>query len=201
MDIEQWLEEPAERLSRFWERHRVSVLGTLVFNLLVLNLLLFFGLQGMPRFAENRVFVGLEDPEYEEQPPAETKPATTHTGWNQETLPTNVRNIAVDASMADPLNAGLNDEKRIDAQELYQEAARVREAMEANREQFEAANPFGEIEIPNTEVKEVAPPDGVYTGPSVLSYSLPGRKATSLPIPAYLCKTGGPVVVDILVNV
>ena len=40
----------------------------------------------------------------------------------------------------------------------------------------------------------------VYTGPSVLSWSLDGRKASRLPIPAYRCMGSGEVTVIITVN-
>ena len=39
-----------------------------------------------------------------------------------------------------------------------------------------------------------------YSGPSVLSWSLDGRKATHLPIPAYRCLGSGEVTVIITVN-
>ena len=39
-----------------------------------------------------------------------------------------------------------------------------------------------------------------YTGPAVISYSLDGRKAMSLPVPAYKCMGGGDVSVSIIVN-
>ena len=42
--------------------------------------------------------------------------------------------------------------------------------------------------------------DKVYSGPSVLSYTLDGRKASKLPIPAYRCYAGGEVTVIIVVN-
>ncbi|MBQ2109276.1 MAG: energy transducer TonB, partial [Bacteroidales bacterium] len=39
-----------------------------------------------------------------------------------------------------------------------------------------------------------------YSGPSVISYSLDGRKASKLPIPAYRCYGGGMVTVIIIVD-
>ena len=40
----------------------------------------------------------------------------------------------------------------------------------------------------------------MYTGPSVLSYKLDGRKASYLPVPAYKGYSGGDVTVTIVVN-
>jgi hypothetical protein len=39
----------------------------------------------------------------------------------------------------------------------------------------------------------------LYTGPSVMSYQLAGRRAFVLPVPVYLCESGGDVVVNIVV--
>ena len=58
----------------------------------------------------------------------------------------------------------------------------------------------GDVDVPNT-AKTVPPKkDERYAGPSVLSYSLKGRKALMLPVPAYQCKSGGPVVAIISVD-
>ena len=43
-------------------------------------------------------------------------------------------------------------------------------------------------------------PAAEYSGPSVVSYSLEGRKASKLPIPAYRCYGGGMVTVIIVVD-
>ena len=43
-------------------------------------------------------------------------------------------------------------------------------------------------------------PAAEYSGPSVVSYSLDGRKASKLPIPAYRCYGGGMVTVIIIVD-
>ena len=57
----------------------------------------------------------------------------------------------------------------------------------------------GPVTPPKQEEKkqEEAP---VYSGPSVVSYYLEGRKASHLPIPAYRCMGGGQVTVLITVN-
>ena len=39
-----------------------------------------------------------------------------------------------------------------------------------------------------------------YQGPSVISYTLEGRKAMNLPVPAYKCMGGGDVSVSVIVN-
>ena len=103
-----------------------------------------------------------------------------------------VRNVAVD-------RAALKDDKGINADELYREADRLaRELREGQNpsqedpEAFAAAQPEKKA-----EVQQEARP---YSGPSVLSWSLDGRKASHLPIPAYRCYGAGEVTVIITVN-
>lgn len=198
MNLEEWLEKPAEQFNQFWYRNRLTILMTIVINLILLIALLTLQITSVPRFVDRTLLIGIE-PE-PENPEETTAMMTNHSDWGEEMAPTKVRNITVDASQIDPLNAGLSDEKQINAQELYEEAARVRGEMQTNREHFEQANPFGEIEIPNTPQKKIELSDKTYTGPSVASYFLQNRKAYNLPVPSYKCKVGGPVVVDITVD-
>jgi TonB family protein len=104
-----------------------------------------------------------------------------------------VRNVIVD-------RGALKDDRNTDAEQLYKDAERLQEALDNtfNRED----NP--EEYVPITPQKNDG--DGkkeqkaVYTGPSVVSYSLDGRKASRLPIPAYRCMGAGEVTVIITVD-
>lgn len=103
-----------------------------------------------------------------------------------------VRNIAVDAG------SRLRDDRNTDADELYKEAERLEQELKNSTAIQEDAREET-VELPgqqkprNEEKKE-------YTGPSVLSYTLDGRKASHLNIPAYRCNGGGDVTVIITVN-
>ncbi|MBP5483589.1 MAG: hypothetical protein J6X99_04960 [Bacteroidales bacterium] len=105
---------------------------------------------------------------------------------------TPVKNVTVDRS-------ALKDDKGINAEELYREAERLAQELKDGQNQqqeepdaFAAAAPEKK-EDPKTEVRP-------YSGPSVLAWSLDGRKATHLPIPAYRCYGAGEVTVIITVN-
>ena len=103
-----------------------------------------------------------------------------------------VRNIAVDAG------APLKDDRGTDAEELYKEAERL--AQELKNGQMEDAREET-VELPaekKEQKKEEAKKE--YTGPSVLSYNLDGRKASKLNIPAYRCYGSGDVTVIITVD-
>lgn len=103
-----------------------------------------------------------------------------------------VKNVAVDNEM-------LKDAKGIDAEKLYEDARRVQQDFE------EIQNRKDEVyspEISDTAEKEKEPQkqNEIYTGPAVVSYSLPGRKASYIPSPAYKCIGAGEVTVSIGVH-
>ena len=104
-----------------------------------------------------------------------------------------LRNIAVDAGSA------LKDDRGTDADELYKEAARL--AQELKRGQLENAKDET-VELPEQKKQETKKdePKKEYSGPSVVSYNLDGRKASKLSVPAYRCYGSGDVTVIITVD-
>lgn len=104
-----------------------------------------------------------------------------------------IRNVTVDRS-------ALKDDRGTNADELYKEAERLAQDLKdgQNRqvEDPEAFAAAAEPVKPKQEEEKAKP----YSGPSVLSWSLDGRKATHLPIPAYRCYGAGEVTVVIAVN-
>lgn len=106
-----------------------------------------------------------------------------------------IRNIAVDAGSA------LKDDRNssADADELYKEAARLAEDLKTGRTLEDARNET--VELPdNREKPSYESEKKAYSGPSVLSWTLDGRKASSLKIPAYKCYGAGDVSVMIKVH-
>jgi hypothetical protein len=105
-----------------------------------------------------------------------------------------IRNVTVDRS-------ALKDDRGTNADELYKEAERLAQELKEGQNRpvedpdafVAAADPVKPIP---QEEKKVTP----YQGPSVLSWSLDGRKAAHLPIPAYRCYGAGEVTVIIAVN-
>ena len=95
--------------------------------------------------------------------------------------------------------SSLKDDRGTDADELYREAERLaKELQEGQSRADESQDSFAAIQEEKKEKKtEQAKP---YSGPSVLSWSLDGRKASRLPIPAYRCYGGGEITVIITVN-
>ncbi len=104
------------------------------------------------------------------------------------------RNVAVDAN----LQSELKDDRHSSPNEVYDEARRLQEKLDQSRRDAERARDSeDDIDLgnsrPDTETE-------AYRGPSVISYSLDGRKAMSLPVPAYKCMGAGDVTVTIIVN-
>ena len=104
-----------------------------------------------------------------------------------------IRNIAVDAG------SHLKDDRGTDAEELYKDIERLERELRNGQMQEDARDETVELqhqkkkEEKKTEQKE-------YSGPSVGSYSLDGRKASNLKIPAYRCYGSGDVTVIITVD-
>ncbi len=103
-----------------------------------------------------------------------------------------VRNIAVDAG------SNLKDDRNTDVEELYKDAERLAQELKNGHEIEEDAREET-VELPSQQKKDEKEKKE-YSGPSVLSYTLDGRKASHLNIPAYRCNGGGDVTVIITVN-
>ena len=101
-----------------------------------------------------------------------------------------VRNVSVDRGK-------LKDDRGTDAEELYKEAERLQNdlnrGVDINEDDF--ADVAEDRKQPDRKKEE-----SHYSGPSVVSYELDGRKASRLSIPAYRCFGGGMVTVLIGVD-
>lgn len=100
-----------------------------------------------------------------------------------------VRNLAVDRSE-------LKDDRGTDAKELYKDAERLAADLKNG---FEADETVVAAPDQNKSKKEEGEKK-TYSGPSVASYELEGRKASKLAIPAYRCMGAGEVTVIIGVD-
>ena len=103
-----------------------------------------------------------------------------------------VRNVTVDRS-------ALKDDRGTNADELYREAERLAQELKDGQERPQEVEEIAVEPIKKEEPKkqEEAKP---YSGAAVLSWSLDGRKASRLPIPAYRCYGAGEVTVIITVD-
>ena len=107
--------------------------------------------------------------------------------------PSQYRNVAVDR------NQTLKDDRFKNPNQVYDEARELQKKLDASRAAAlrEQGNDDDVATTGNNLPDSDAPQ---YKGPSVISYSLDGRKAIFLPVPAYKCQGGGDVSVRITVN-
>ncbi len=103
-----------------------------------------------------------------------------------------IKNIAVDAG------SHLKDDRNTDAEQLYKDAERLANELKKGQNAQEDAREET-IELPSKENKSDEKKKE-YSGPSVVSYNLDGRKASHLKIPAYRCYGCGDVTVIITVD-
>lgn len=105
---------------------------------------------------------------------------------------TPVRNVIVD-------RGALKDDRGTDADQLYKDDERLQNELDKTFNRQDAPDEYVPV-ADNTPKKEKKESEKSYSGPSVVSYSLDGRKASRLPIPAYRCMGSGEVTVIITVD-
>lgn len=103
-----------------------------------------------------------------------------------------VRNVAVDRS-------ALKDDRGTNAEELYRDAERLQQELDKGYKVEENDDDYAAPAQTETKSEEQKK-ESSYQGPSVVSYSLDGRKASKLSIPAYRCMGAGLVTVIITVD-
>ena len=102
-----------------------------------------------------------------------------------------IRNIAVD-------RGALKDDRGTNAEELYKDAERLQQELNNG-----APLPKDELVYEYKKTETGGPKkssESSYSGPSVVSWELEGRKDSRLPIPAYRCMGAGMVTVIISVD-
>ena len=102
-----------------------------------------------------------------------------------------VRNVAVD-------RGALKDDRGTNAEELYRDAERLQQELSGGVPQSKDDWVYDPGTSASQSSKKAS--ESHYSGPSVVSYELDGRKASRLPIPAYRCMGAGMVTVIITVD-
>lgn len=103
------------------------------------------------------------------------------------------RNVAVEKSGSE-----LRDDRFENPSQVYDEAAELQRKLDESRRLAEMDQGSDNVSVPGKTVQQSSSES--YKGPSVISYTLNGRKAISLPVPVYKCYGGGDVSVRITVN-
>jgi hypothetical protein len=182
----------------FLHEHQRGIYATLVFHLIILIVLMASGIYS---YSTSDIAFML-DSSREEAKMAQQQKAQTRERLSREldaaiaSATQQLRNVAVDRSEA--AGKPLKDDRHTDVEKLYDEARQLQNRLDASREELHKQQ--GADEVKNAPVNTPPPPAETYKGPSVLDYDLGGRKAMSLPVPAYQCQHGGDVTVQVEVN-
>lgn len=180
--------------------NRAGLYLTVIFHLTVIIVLLLFSIDSTLKREESFVLDFTKQEEIEKREKEEVmkqdisrKLEEMIAAARQQTSG-QIRNIAVDAG------SQLKDDRGTDADQLYRDAERLaRELKNGQKDGIEedARNETVEMQHQN---KPDNSQQKAYSGPSVVSYNLDGRKASHLKIPAYRCYGAGDVTVIITVN-
>lgn len=178
------------------KENKIGLLTTIIVHLVILIIFLIFKINEVVRVEQvfELDFTGQE--EYEQLQKLEAAKETAAKEL-EELLKDNrsaspYRNVAVDRSAKSPDNAKGRDK-------VFDEARELQKRLDASKRAAEEAldsESEGESDG-RPQQQENAP---AYTGASLLSYTLDGRKAINIPIPAYKCVGAGDVSVRITVN-
>ena len=182
------------------KENRAGLYLTVIFHLTVIIVLLLYSIDSTLRREESFVLDFSKQEEIERREKEEVmkqdisrKLEEMIAAARQQTS-NQIRNITVDAGTQ------LKDDRGTDADQLYRDAERLaRELKNGQKDDIEE-----EAREETVEMQHQNKPDNskqkAYSGPSVVSYNLEGRKASHLKIPAYRCYGAGDVTVIITVN-
>ena len=182
------------------KENRAGLYLTVIFHLTVIIVLLLYSIDSTLRREESFVLDFSKQEEIQRKQKEEvmkqdiSKKLEDMLAAARQQNPREIKNIAVDAG------SRLKDDRGTDADKLYKDAERLAKALKNGQKD-------GIEEDARTETVEMQhqnKPDQsnqkAYSGPSVVSYTLDGRKASHLKIPAYRCYGAGDVTVIITVN-
>ena len=187
----------SDLLSRLRSEDKAGLYITVIFHLTVIIVLLAYGIDSTLKREESFVldFSKQEEIERVQKERAFKEDISKRLDQliemsRQSSEP--IRNIAVDAGSA------LKDDRGTDAEELYKEAERLAQELKNGQQLEDATEETVELEPQKKPEKKEEKKE--YSGPSVVSYNLEGRKASTLKIPAYRCYGSGDVTVIITVD-
>lgn len=183
-------------------RHRVGLLVTVV---VYLTLAIFFVTYKIIILPSQTIFAEIEFQE-EQQPQELQEELIEELQELQDYQSENIQNKI--SSETSQFNETLRDNKNTDAAKIYEDAERMQRELQQNRQEYERS--LREIEqTANQNHKERQNVDGeqgdknqdaFVRGNVAAAFTLEGRTAVYIDIPAYKCMGGGQVLVNISVN-
>ena len=188
-------------MNRRRSEDRAGLYFTVIVHFAVVCLLLVLHISTFSR-AENSFVLDFTRQEAEEAREKEEQQAREQEAFDEE-IAARISRMLAEAGAQAPRNiavdrSSLKDDRGTDADKLYEDAARLakdlKDGLETKDDGFTV--PVAD-QHKQTQRKDKAKE---YSGPSIVSYNLDGRKASRLPVPAYRCMGAGTVTVIITVN-
>lgn len=176
---------------------RVGLYATISFHLVVLIVLLVVSI-GRLTMSETSFVLDFSKQEQKEILEKEQELKETISRELDEMMSSRrveVRNVAVDMN-----GEQLRDDRHSNPSEVYQEARDLQSKLDASRRDAMSQEKSDEVVDMAPAQSEKKESKSTYKGPSVISYSLEGRKANYLPVPAYKGYGSGDVAVEIIVG-
>ena len=177
-----------------------GILGTLVFHLLLVVIIMATRLSTVRKDFEERVFIQFETSISEEEFRNLTESIMAdRSDLREDSRGILRRDIAVSVSEERPVP---DDFKNMSANELTDLDQRISEILRNAAEGIMPELDQTEIEFdpPTEPLKSEMKEEEPYTGPTTITYDLPGRNNIRMPVPVYKCPDGGVAEVDISVN-
>ncbi len=181
-------------------KYRIGIYVGIILAMLLTIFLLAYKISNATSEPYNFTILNMLDEELAPEPEAieETKREKIEEEVNallrEARTSSSVRNVVVNTQD----RSTLRDSKGINSS-VYEEARQLQEKMDANRRMMQELQTT-DNSVPVQEKTPTPITQETYQGPSVLSYTLDGRRAMHLPIPAYKCERGGDITVIIEVN-
>jgi hypothetical protein len=175
-----------------------GLLGTVIFHLLIVVVIMATRLSTDIRQPEHSMLIEFET-DVSEEVFRELTESLMEQPSDEYEPPQLRRNIAVNISEPRPLS---DEFKNMSQQQLSELENRVEEILNnsANGNIPQPERPEINFETPEEVIRQDNPEDEPYTGPTTITYNLPGRQHLRMPVPVYKCPDGGIVEVSISVN-
>ena len=187
-------------LVKIYRKYIYGVIGTLVFHILLLASFLLADVRMKGNIKEESILIEFPDnlPEEVITPPEKEKPEESANNNQSENNITNAAsNRLANKTNATPADRFFDDKYLKEVNDAKKLVSDVNSQLAKEKVKLE------DIKMP-VETTEGMNPDSIkniiYTGESNIVYYLENRYHVSLPIPVYLAKGGGKVIIEIIVD-
>ncbi len=194
-----------EKIKNFYYKHIYAVIGTLLFHIVLVMSMLIHEVQGKQAYIEPEILIDMrmldelmKEPEVQEEPePLEEQSAESASAAAKTNRASNMGADRTEAKMSKSKDPFFDEA-------FQQEVAEARAlAADVSSQLGKKTKSVAEYAMPEENTDGMNPEDisnTIYSGESNIQYDLKNRYHRRLPIPVYLAKAGGKVVVNIWVN-